>query len=134
MRYNKFHKGNVSEPETFSAMIKDVNKQFSANEEVPVVVMDAGIATEGNLELLRSDEYRYDYVCVNRTTPKEYDEFSENTETISDNRGNKIELTKADVKDKPDNFLHIKSQQKQKKEKSIDETNMTINNHCHVCQ
>ena len=109
VRYNKFNKGNVSEPETFSAMIKVVSKQFSANEKVPVVVMDAGIATDINLELLRSDKYRYDYVCVNRTTPKEYDEFSENTETISDNRGNKIELTKIELKYKPDNFLHIKS-------------------------
>ena len=62
-----------------------------------------------------------DYVCVSGTTPKEYDKLSENSESITDNRGNKIELTKVDVKDKPDYFLHVKSQQKQKKEKSIDE-------------
>ena len=121
VRYNKFYKGNVSEPGTFSNMIEDVSKQFSANAEVPVVVMDAGIATEENLELLRSDQYKYDYVCVSRTTPKAYDKLSENAESITDNRGNKIELTKIDVKDKPDNFLHIKSEQKQKKEESIDE-------------
>ena len=121
VRYSKFYKGNVSEPGTFSTMIKDVSKQFSAKGEVPVVVMDAGIATEENLELLRSDKYKYDYVCVSRTIPKEYDKLSENAEIITDNRGNKIELTKIDVKDKPDNFLHVKSRQKQKKEKSIDE-------------
>lgn len=121
VRYNKFYKGNISEPGTFSEMIEDVSKQFSAKDEVPVVVMDAGIATEENLELLRSDKYKYDYVCVSRTIPKEYDKISANAESITDNRGNKIELTKIEVKDKPDNFLHVKSEQKQKKEKSIDE-------------
>jgi hypothetical protein len=102
-------------------MIEDVSKQFSDKGEVPVVVMDAGISTEENLELLRSDKYKYDYVCVSRITPKEYDKLSENVESITDNRGNKIELTKIDVKGKPDNFLHVKSDQKQKKEESIDE-------------
>jgi len=121
VRYNKFYKGNVSEPGTFSTMIEDVSKQFSDKGEVPVVVMDAGISTEENLELLRSDKYKYDYVCVSRITPKEYDKLSENVESITDNRGNKIELTKIDVKGKPDNFLHVKSEQKQKKEESIDE-------------
>lgn len=120
VRNNKFYKGNVSEPGTFSTMIEDVSKQFPAEDEVPVVVMDAGIATEENLELLRSDKYKYDYVCVSRITPKAYDKLSENAESITDNRGNKIELTKIDVKDKPDNFLHVKSEQKQKKEESID--------------
>ena len=121
VRYSKFYKGNVSEPGTFSEMIEDVSQQFSGKREVPVVVMDAGIATEENLELLRSNKYNYDYVCVSRTIPKEYEKLSENAESITDNRGNKIELTKIDVKDKPDNFLHVKSQQKQKKELSIDD-------------
>lgn len=121
VRYSKFYKGNVSEPGTFSEMIEDVSQQFSDNSQVPVVVMDAGIATEENLELLRSEKYNYDYVCVSRTIPKEYENISENAQSITDNRGNKIELTKIDVKDKPDNFLHVKSQQKQKKEQSIDD-------------
>lgn len=121
VRHNKFYKGNISEPGTFSAMIEDVSTQFSAKGETPVVVMDAGIATEENLELLRSDKYKYDYVCVSRITPKKYEKLTENAQAITDNRGNKIELTKIDVKDKADNFLHIKSDQKQKKEKSIDE-------------
>jgi len=120
VRYNKFYKGNVSEPGTFSTMIEDVSKQFHDNREAPVVVMDAGIATEENLELLRSDQYKYDYVCVSRIMPKEYNKLSENAASITDSRGNKIELTKIEVKDKPDNFLHVKSLQKQKKEESID--------------
>jgi len=121
VRYNKFYKGNVSEPGTFSAMIEDISTQFSDKGKTPVVVMDAGIATEENLSLLRSDKYKYDYVCVSRTTPKEYEKLTENAEHITDNRGHKIALTKIKVEGKADNFLHIKSDQKQKKENSIDE-------------
>ena len=121
VRYSKFYKGNISEPGTFAAMIKDVSSQFSSDNQVPVVVMDAGIATEENLALLRSDKYNYDYVCVSRTTPKEYERLTENAQSITDNRGNKIELTKINVEGKPDNFLHVKSEKKELKEKSIDE-------------
>ncbi len=121
VRYSKFYKGNISEPVTFAAMIKDVSSQFSSEIEVPVVVMDAGIATEENLALLRSDKYNYDYVCVSRTTPKEYDKLTENAQSITDNRGNKIELTKINVEGKADNFLHVKSEKKELKEISIDE-------------
>jgi hypothetical protein len=121
VRYSKFYKGNISEPGTFAAMIKDVSSQFSSDNQVPVVVMDAGIATEENLALLRSDKYNYDYVCVSRTIPKEYEKLTEKAQSITDNRGNKIELTKINAVGKPDNFLHVKSEQKKLKEKSIDE-------------
>jgi hypothetical protein len=120
VRYSRFYKGNVSEPGTFEAMIEDVSSQLPEKGEKPVVVMDAGIATEDNLALLRSDKYKYDYVCVSRIIPKAYEKITEKAEVISDNRGNKIELTKINVEDKPDNFLHVKSEQKQKKEESID--------------
>ena len=121
VRYSKFYKGNISEPATFANMVKDVSSGFSLDSQVPVVVMDAGIATEDNLALLRSDKYKYDYVCVSRTTPKEYEKLTENAESITDNRGNKIELTKINAKGKPDNFLHVKSEKKELKEISIDE-------------
>jgi len=38
----------------------------------PLVVMDAGISTEENLDILKSGEYNYDYVCVSRSKPNEY--------------------------------------------------------------
>lgn len=121
VRYSKFYKGNVSEPGTFKEMLSDVALGMDIKNEKPVVVMDAGIATEENLETIRSDEFGYDYVCVSRTTPKEYNKLTEKAKAISDNRDNKIELTKVSVEGKEDNFLHVKSAQKEKKENSIDE-------------
>jgi len=120
VRYSRFYKGNISEPCTFEAMLSDVVSAMDIKEEKPVIVMDAGIATEENLEIIKSDKYGYDYVCVSRSIPKQYDKLTDNATAISDNRGHKIELTKILVKGKDDCFLHIKSSQKKKKEQSID--------------
>ena len=120
VRYSKFYKGNISEPGTFDAMLSDVVSAMEIKDEKPVIVMDAGIATEENLEIIRSDKYGYDYVCVSRTIPKQYAKLTDKATAISDNRGNKIELTKISVEGKDGCFLHIKSSQKKKKEQSID--------------
>ena len=120
VRYSKFYKGNISEPGTFEAMLSDVVSAMDIKDEKPVIVMDAGIATEENLEIIKSDKYGYDYVCVSRAIPKQYDKLTDKATAISDNRDNKIELTKISVDGKDDCFLHIKSSQKKKKEQSID--------------
>ncbi len=120
VRYSKFYKGNISEPGTFEGMLTDVASQMDIQKEKPVVVMDAGIATEDNLKTIRGDNFGYDYICVSRSIPKEYDKLTDKATAISDNRGNKIELTKISVDGKDDNFLHVKSSQKKKKEQSID--------------
>ena len=117
VRYSKIYEGNVSEPETFSLMLDDVASQLYTKGEKPVVVMDAGISTEENLENVK--ERKYDYVCVSRTKPKEYTKLSEEATLLSDNRNNTIEVTKVSVEGKQDTFLHIKSHQKQLKEQSI---------------
>ena len=119
--YSKFYPGNISEPATFEAMLTDVSSHFTDKTENPIVVMDAGIATEENLSLIRSNRFNYDYVCVSRVTPKEYTKLSDKAETITDNRNHEIQLTKVEVEGKEDNFLHVKSAQKEEKEKSMDE-------------
>ena len=120
VRYSKFYKGNVSEPATFEAMLSDVVSAMDIKSEKPVIVMDAGIATEENLEIIKSEKYGYDYVCVSRTIPKQYDKLTDKATAVSDNRGHKIELTKVFVQGKDDCFLHVKSSRKKKKEESID--------------
>lgn len=120
VRYSKFYNGNISEPGTFEEMLKDVVSQLDASGEKPIIVMDAGIATEENLEAIRGSKYNYDYVCVSRTVPKDFTKLSDKAATVCDNKGNKIELTKVSVEGKDDSFLHIKSDQKFKKEASID--------------
>ena len=120
VRHSQFYTGNISEPSTFKDLVVSVSKQMGNTFEKPLVIMDAGIATEENLALLKSNEYNYDYICVSRTTPKNFTKLSENAETITDNRGNEIHLTKVSVPGKEDHYLQIKSDQKKLKEQSMD--------------
>jgi len=117
VRYSKIYKGNISEPQTFSLMLDDVVTQLYAKGEKPVVVMDAGISTKENLEYVR--QCNYDYVCVSRTKPKTFTALNDETTQLSDNRNNKIEVTKVSVEGNDDYFVHIKSAQKQLKEQSM---------------
>lgn len=119
VRYSKIYEGNIGEPETFETMLDDVASQLYSNKEKPIVVMDAGISTEENLECIK--QRKYDYVCVSRSKPKEYTKLSEHTTKLSDNRNNIIEVTKISVPKKNDIFLHIKSHQKQLKEQSMND-------------
>lgn len=121
VRYSKIYEGNVSEPETFKLMLSDVASQLTTKGEKPLVVMDAGIATEENLALIKSKEFDYDYVCVSRTKPATYSKLTDNATKLADNRGNTIEVTKINIADKDDMFLHIKSHQKQLKEQSMED-------------
>jgi hypothetical protein len=119
VRYSRIYPGNIGEPKTFEEMLNDVVKQFSLDGEIPIIIMDAGIATEDNLKIIKQREY--DYVCVSRSFPAEYTKLTENATQLEDNRGHKIEVSKVWVEDKQEVFLQIKSQQKQLKEESMDE-------------
>lgn len=118
VRYSKIYPGNIGEPKTFEKMIEDVVKQFT-KQDAPMIIMDAGIATDDNLKVLKG--FKYDYVCVSRSTPVDYIKQSENATELKDNRGHKIEVIKVWDKDKKETFLQIKSEQKQLKENSMDE-------------
>ncbi len=117
VRYSKIYEGNIGEPETFEAMLDDVALQLYPHKEKPVVVMDAGISTEENLECIK--QRKYDYVCVSRSKPSKFTKLSEQATKLSDNRNNTIEVTKISVPQKKDIFLHIKSHQKKLKEQSM---------------
>jgi transposase len=66
--------GNVSEPRTLQEML-EAFKSTSRDEQLifsdgrPTVVIDAGVATEANLQLIRQTGYHY--VCVSRSRPQE---------------------------------------------------------------
>lgn len=63
--------GNASEPETLKRFLesykKELKERLSLFSELPTVVMDAGIATKKNLELLRAEGFHY--ITVSRSRP-----------------------------------------------------------------
>lgn len=64
--------GNVSEPDTLKKFLesykKDLQKRMTLFTELPTMVMDAGIATKKNLELLHEEGFHY--ITVSRVRPK----------------------------------------------------------------
>ena len=118
VRHSQLYPGNISEPSTLDEMLRNVERKLAYESEKPVVVMDAGIATEENLDRIKNQGY--DYVCVSRKHPKEFNKLTDNATLIRDNIGNIIEVQKVLVDGTDDSFLHIKSNQKIVKEESMD--------------
>jgi len=70
IKYSKIYKGNISEVSTLEKTINELSINTSQTGRKPVIVMNAGIASEENLEMLKAKEY--DYLCVSRTKLKDY--------------------------------------------------------------
>ncbi len=71
------YKGNVSEAATLSEMIQDLQQPGLPEDQKPTVIMDAGIATQENIDWLKN--HQYPYLVVSR---KKYREFNEEESTI----------------------------------------------------
>jgi transposase len=117
--YSHFYSGNQSEPQTLADVVTDLKTKISVPENLPVIVMDAGITTEENLKELR--DKKQSYVCVSRSKLTKYEIIEDIPVIIEDKRKNKIELRKIKAEGKDDNFVYVKSEQKRVKEQSMDE-------------
>ena len=60
----------MTDGKTLETIINALSKQTSFSDRKPIVVIDAGIATEVNLKMLKSKQYGY--MCVSRSNLKEY--------------------------------------------------------------
>lgn len=118
IRHNKIYPGNVSEPSTLTTMLESLKGLYTVGDEKPVVIMDAGIATNENLTLIKS--FKFDYVCVSRSKVKNYEKIGEASK-VKDNKDNEIYLTRVSNSDSDDCIIHVKSTKKEQKEKSIKE-------------
>ncbi len=118
IKYSSIYQGNMADCKTLSATIDELRASTSNTSSKAIVVIDAGIATEENLEMLK--EKGYDYLCVTRNKIKKYiTEDAETIKTVYDKKQQPISLHKVTVKDKDDYFIKIKSNAKAQKEKSM---------------
>ncbi len=115
VRASQFWDGNVSEPKTLKSILKSIDQQFDTTKEKPLIVFDAGLSTEENLDLVRE---KYDYVCVSRTAPKTFTTLNPQATILHDNKGNKIQVTKVETQ-KKETLLLVTSDQKKQKEEAI---------------
>jgi hypothetical protein len=68
---SRIFEGNVSEPGTLETMIRGLSERDTFQESLikPTIVMDAGIASEDNIQWLRNNHYPY--IVVSRKRKKE---------------------------------------------------------------
>jgi len=120
LKYSNIFQGNMADSKTLETIVDAISQRTSFTNRKPVVVMDAGIATEDNLKMLKAKQY--DYLCVSRSNLKEYYADTASTPVeIKDKRNQPIELMKVKVGDPndADNYLWVKSKAKALKENSM---------------
>ena len=104
--------GNQSEPETLLEMVNSLHTQDPTHHRKPTVVIDAGIATEENLNALKE---HYHYIAVSR---KKFDVPEDEAYiVIKQTTSNKVEAKR--LVNSEEIVLYCKSEQKSKKEKSM---------------
>ena len=118
VKKSRIFSGNIGESKTLLEMLEDLTGSYNKKSGLSkrkTVVMDAGISTDKNLDLIKSKGF--DYICVSRSKIKTPD-FSqlELTEVIN-KKGRKVGVKL--IKDKEEKILYCQSEFKQKKERSM---------------
>jgi len=108
----------MSDCKTVADLIDKLRINTSNSTKKALVVIDAGIATEDNLKMLR--EKGYDYLCVTRSKLKQYNIASGTAvKTIYNKKEQKITLQRVEKSDEGDFYLKVKSDAKIIKEQSM---------------
>lgn len=123
IRYSSILAGNTADPDSLPAMVDSIisKNPVSPNPHQKVmVVIDAGIATEDNLELLK--ERGYNYLCVSRTKLKDYTLKDEGCSvTVFDSRKRPITLAEVEHEAGGDFYLRVNSPAKAMTEQSMNQ-------------
>jgi len=106
--------GNVSEPKTLTAMINDLSTENPLIK--PIIVMDAGIATEDNIKWLKDNQYSY--LVVSRKRKKDIPA-NINMVTVKEDNSTIVKAALVNVEDADEIQLYCHSTGKEKKEKAI---------------
>jgi len=118
LKYSKIFEGNMSDCKSLETMVDTLSDQTSFTKRKPIVVMDAGIATDDNVKMLKTRGY--DYLCVSRSNLKDYHADTDSQPVaIMDKRNQPIELLKVKVHGDNDHYLWVRSHAKALKENSM---------------
>lgn len=117
IKYSSIHEGNYADTSDITALLKKLSSSTSTAAK-PVVVMDAGIATEKNLGSLTQQGYKY--VVVSRSRIRDYQPVQHGKETYLLTKSKKIiRLSVVQSKNHTDSFLKVESPAKGMKEQGI---------------
>jgi transposase len=111
-----YHPGNQSETSTLEEIL-NANDKNCKSKEKPPIIMDAGIASEENIELLKQKDFNY--IVVKRSNKVGVDITNLDYKIIRENEQESIKI-EGGIVDKDDElFLVCKSNKKELKEKSM---------------
>jgi len=120
IKYSSILEGNMADSKTLEGMIDKLRVNTSVSASKALVVIDAGIATDENLTMIKAKGY--DYLCVSRSNLKSYKtEAGAPTITVTDNRKQKIDLCRVKSGRNTDYYLKVESQAKEAKERSMNQ-------------
>lgn len=109
IKYSCIHEGNMADCASLSLMIDKLS--HCTNAEHPVVVIDAGIATADNLEMIRAKGYHY--LCVSRTKLKDYQAVQDRLTVFLETRSKRqVRLKAVSNPANTDYYLEVLSQDK----------------------
>lgn len=118
LKYSQIFEGNIADSKTLEQIITELSARTSSTGRHPVVVLDAGIATEDNLKLLRDN--KFDYMCVSRSNMNKYKIDTDSKPVkITDKKGQELTLQKVTVADNSDTWLRVHSAAKSLKESGM---------------
>ncbi len=109
IKYSCIHQGNMADCKNLSPVIDTLSRRTNAPN--PVVVMDAGIATEENLAMIRAKGYHY--LCVSRTKLKDYQSISGRLTVLLETKSKRqVRLKVVAGNNNTDYFLEVASRDK----------------------
>lgn len=119
IRHSRIYEGNKTDTTTLEDMLADLQEHTATNSK-QTVVLDAGIADEDNLAMIR--EKGYDYVCVSRHRLNDYPFDSEQKKVVAltDRGKSSVTLKTFQPEGYPDTWMYVQSEQKRIKEQSMD--------------
>lgn len=115
---SKVFEGNVGESQTLAEMIQGLEtneKQQLFEQKKATIVMDAGIATDDNVEWLK--EHEYPYIVVSRKHHREFDE--DDAVLVKEDGDYKVKVQKTVDPDTGEALLYCHSTRKEQKEQAI---------------
>lgn len=109
-RKSQVFPGNASEPQTLQSMLETLSGQPGST-----VILDAGIASEANIEYLTKQHYKY--IVVSRKRRRNFD--PDQAVTIKDIPGKTVKAQRVAVEETGEIELYCHSQLREKKEQAI---------------
>ncbi|MER3472420.1 MAG: transposase [Chitinophagaceae bacterium] len=118
LKYSQIFEGNIADSKTLAQIIAELSARTSSTERRPVVVLDAGIATEDNLKLLKKN--KFEYMCVSRSGMNKYTVDTESKPVkICDKKQQELTLQKVTAEGSTDTWLRVHSAAKALKESGM---------------